>query len=65
MECPNCHNANKHGDYEGPTCDVCHGVGYIVTDDMIRRACNAHGASTGACEFDWMRDALTAALANR
>lgn len=28
-ECPNCHNANKYGDYEGPTCDVCLGVGFV------------------------------------
>jgi len=35
----------------------------VITDDMVRAACNAHGASQGACEFDWMRDALTAALA--
>lgn len=35
----------------------------VITDDMIRRACNAHGNSSGVCEFDWMRDALTAAAA--
>ncbi len=33
-----------------------------VTDNMIRAACNAYGASQGTCEFDWMSDALTAAL---
>lgn len=27
--CPNCHDANSCGDYEGPTCDVCHGEGRI------------------------------------
>lgn len=26
-ECENCHDANKYGDYEGPTCDVCGGTG--------------------------------------
>jgi hypothetical protein len=29
VECQNCHNANKYGDYEGPTCDVCGGEGFI------------------------------------
>lgn len=29
MECPNCHDANKHGDYEGPTCEVCNGSGQV------------------------------------
>lgn len=29
MECPNCHDANKCGDYEGPTCDTCGGVGFV------------------------------------
>lgn len=33
----------------------------VITDDMIRRACNAYGNSSGGCEFDWMRAALTAA----
>lgn len=28
-ECPNCHNANSCGDYEGPTCEVCNGVGTV------------------------------------
>lgn len=23
--CPNCNDANSCGDYEGPTCEVCHG----------------------------------------
>lgn len=29
QECPNCHNANKYGDYEGPSCPVCEGTGYV------------------------------------
>lgn len=33
-----------------------------VTDDMIRRACNAYGGSSSECEFEWMREALTAAF---
>lgn len=33
-----------------------------VTDEMIRAACNAYGASQGSSEWDWMRDALEAAL---
>jgi len=32
-----------------------------ITDDMIRAACNAHGNSSGSCEWEWMRDALAAA----
>ena len=28
-ECPTCHNANKYGDYEGPTCDTCKGKGLV------------------------------------
>lgn len=28
VECTNCHNANKYGDYEGPTCEVCMGDGF-------------------------------------
>lgn len=27
--CPNCHDANSCGDYEGPTCEVCHGEGHV------------------------------------
>lgn len=30
VECPNCHDANKYGDYEGPTCEVCSGVGSVA-----------------------------------
>jgi hypothetical protein len=37
----------------------------VITDDMIRAACNAHGGSQGATEWEWMRDALTAALSHR
>lgn len=33
-----------------------------VTDDMIRKAVNAHGSSHGPNEWEWMRDALLAAL---
>jgi hypothetical protein len=29
IECPNCHDANKYGDYEGPACEVCLGDGFI------------------------------------
>jgi DnaJ-class molecular chaperone len=29
MECPKCHDANKYGDYEGPTCEVCMGDGRV------------------------------------
>lgn len=25
--CPNCHDANSCGDYQGPTCEVCNGTG--------------------------------------
>lgn len=35
-ECPNCHDANKHGDYQGPTCEVCDGKGYIDHVEAIR-----------------------------
>jgi DnaJ-class molecular chaperone len=28
-ECQNCHNANKYGDYEGPTCEACDGLGFV------------------------------------
>lgn len=34
----------------------------VITDEMVRAACNAHGASIGGCEWYWMYDALTAAL---
>lgn len=34
-----------------------------VSDDMIRAAINAHGSSQGPNEWEWMRDALLAALA--
>lgn len=37
----------------------------VVTEDMIRRACNAYGTSQGSCEFEWMRAALAAALLAR
>lgn len=29
MECPVCHDANKHGDYCGPSCERCGGEGKI------------------------------------
>lgn len=29
MECPTCHDANKDGDYEGPSCDTCGGLGFV------------------------------------
>jgi DnaJ-class molecular chaperone len=29
MICPNCHDANSCGDYEGPTCEVCKGYGFV------------------------------------
>jgi hypothetical protein len=35
VECPNCHDANKYGDYEGPTCEVCKGLGFVF--DELRR----------------------------
>lgn len=30
--CPNCKNANEYGDYEGPTCEVCMGDGFVADD---------------------------------
>jgi hypothetical protein len=63
--CPNCRDANAHEDYEGPTCEMCHGVGTIITDDTIRAACNAYGASLGQTEWEWMKDALAAAATTR
>jgi len=36
-QCPNCHDANSCGDYEGPTCEVCRGFGY-VEDDFVDRS---------------------------
>ena len=29
MECQTCHDANKCGDYEGPPCDTCGGLGFV------------------------------------
>jgi hypothetical protein len=29
VRCPNCNDANEYGDYEGPTCEVCGGVGRV------------------------------------
>jgi hypothetical protein len=56
MECPNCHNANKYKDYEGPTCEVCGGAGTIsppvveIRDGNPQRRC-AHGKLfTESCE---------------
>jgi len=47
----------------GPETSVeLHQTRCVVTDDMIRAAVNAHGASRGGCEWEWMRDALIAAL---
>lgn len=37
-------------------------ISQTITDDMIRAACNAYGSSQSSCEFEWMREALTAAL---
>lgn len=36
IECPNCHNANKYGDYEGPTCEVCMGDGFVAAQATLR-----------------------------
>lgn len=45
MICPNCHDANSCGDYEGPTCEVCMGVGrvpYVVdTGDELHQILGA------------------------
>lgn len=29
MECPTCHDANRHRDYQGPNCDTCNGIGFV------------------------------------
>lgn len=29
IECPKCHDANKYGDYQGPSCDLCGGTGKV------------------------------------
>jgi hypothetical protein len=29
IKCPQCHDANEYGDYEGPTCDRCLGEGFV------------------------------------
>lgn len=34
-ECPNCHNANKYGDYEGLACEVCGGEGFISPSNNL------------------------------
>ncbi len=31
-QCPNCHDANSCGDYEGPTCEICKGSGHVPDD---------------------------------
>lgn len=28
-ECPNCHDANSCGNYQGPVCEVCDGRGWV------------------------------------
>lgn len=33
--CPNCHDANRYGDYEGPTCQVCMGDGFICRSPAL------------------------------
>ncbi len=32
--CPNCKDANAHGDYEGPSCDVCLGGGEVPDEPL-------------------------------
>ncbi len=45
-ECPNCHNANKYSDYEGPTCEVCKGAGFRdVAQSIPGRALTASETS--------------------
>lgn len=52
--CPNCHDANSCGDYEGPTCEVCGGDGHIPAvvdtgDDLhqiLKEALDAVGGSS-------------------
>lgn len=41
IECPNCHNANKYGDYEGPTCEVCGGTGAVGDETMTDYPCHS------------------------
>lgn len=40
-ECPNCHNANKYGDYQGPTCDVCGGYGFLAPKEVRCAGCGS------------------------
>jgi hypothetical protein len=48
VECPYCHNANEFGDYEGPTCEVCDGEGYIVEPDKPCKDSDLPAVSTSA-----------------
>lgn len=47
--CPNCHDANSCGDYQGPTCEVCNGTGRAAqaVPDSCRHAFRA------ADDIDW------------
>lgn len=42
-ECPNCHNANQYGDYEGPTCEVCMGDGFVPDETKVDATCRDCG----------------------
>lgn len=37
MICPNCHDANSCGDYEGSTCEVCMGKGHVMPKRIQRK----------------------------
>ena len=49
-ECPNCHNANKYGDYEGPTCEVCMGDGFVLDDLPYLYRWDRQGRKGQPCE---------------
>lgn len=51
--CPNCNDANKYGDYEGPTCEVCGGTGHVFTSEgegSPRRRCIHGKLFTESCK---------------
>jgi hypothetical protein len=40
-KCPNCNDANEYGDYEGPTCEVCGGIGRALSTPPVAAESNA------------------------
>lgn len=51
-KCQKCNDANEYGDYEGPTCDVCHGYGHVIVCDdggnCYLPECMEHGCMRNA-----------------